>query len=497
MKDIRIGNDIIVSWSIFAEGAPYSLEGKEVTLYLCSQFGKRRAEGYAITGNQITWTFFGKEQKHSGKYSLELVVNEDAEGMVTTDACDFVNLVNCTCKVGGADDAGVQTESVELSSDLGFIAYDDTKIREELAKKVDADKIATINGLSLVNGGNIVIEGGEGGGYDDTQIVAKLDELSAEVGRVSEDVANKQDKISDLDSIRSGASKGATAIQEVKTINGQSIVGSGNITIEGGSGGGGGTDAELREAIFGKTTSKEFAINGYHAPTADTLAVDIKQGEVFRLRLDSLGAEISKFTFWVKYAGDASQTNLLNHTMGKDFFFYAQKDIVEIGVSASSTFVITKGNVRLSVIQGGITEPRNYMELGNITLVENTSELNVLDYIPSILKFKKIIIRAVFIYSSDRAKKGSIKLEEENAQSITIENLFSSATQVCYIFDLTLDENRIDAYIECHSNSIDGVQITDGNQGKNFGKTRIGNAINTFIINLPLLAGDKLTFYGK
>ena len=193
MKDIRIGNDIIVSWSIFAEGAPYSLEGKEVTLYLCSQFGKRRAEGYAITGNQITWTFFGKEQKHSGKYSLELVINEDAEGMVTTDACDFVNLVNCTCKVGGADDAGVQTESVELSSDLGFIAYDDTKIREELAKKVDADKIATINGLSLVNGGNIVIEGGEGGGYDDTQIVAKLDELSAEIGRVSEAVESKVD----------------------------------------------------------------------------------------------------------------------------------------------------------------------------------------------------------------------------------------------------------------------------------------------------------------
>lgn len=50
----------------------------------------------------------------------------------------------------------------------------------------------------------------------------------------------KQDVISDLEAIRDGASKGATALQEhqsLKTINGESIVGSGNITISGGGGG--------------------------------------------------------------------------------------------------------------------------------------------------------------------------------------------------------------------------------------------------------------------
>ena len=168
MKDIRIGNDIIVSWSIFAEGEPYSLEGKEVTLYLCSQFGKRKAEGYAITGNQITWTFFGKEQKHSGKYSLELVINEDAEGMITTDACDFVNLVDCSCKVGGADDAGVQTESIALTSTLEYVAgsgggesYDDTYLRTEVARleREKADK-------------------------------TKLDDLSAETSEVKNSIRN-------------------------------------------------------------------------------------------------------------------------------------------------------------------------------------------------------------------------------------------------------------------------------------------------------------------
>lgn len=45
----------------------------------------------------------------------------------------------------------------------------------------------------------------------------------------------KQDVISDLESIRDGAAKGATALQEhqqLKTINGESIIGSGDITIK-------------------------------------------------------------------------------------------------------------------------------------------------------------------------------------------------------------------------------------------------------------------------
>ena len=64
------------------------------------------------------------------------------------------------------------------------------------------------------------------------------------------DLNDKQDKITDLTDIRNGASAGATALQSlsdyqpllesgtnIKTINNQSLLGSGNITIEGGGGG--------------------------------------------------------------------------------------------------------------------------------------------------------------------------------------------------------------------------------------------------------------------
>lgn len=42
---------------------------------------------------------------------------------------------------------------------------------------------------------------------------------------------NKQDKIDDLEKIRNGAGKGSTAIQDVKTINGENIVGKGDLSL--------------------------------------------------------------------------------------------------------------------------------------------------------------------------------------------------------------------------------------------------------------------------
>ena len=139
MKDIRKGNDINVRWGIYAEGAPFSLEGKEISLYLRTPYGKKEVTP-VVEGNAVLWTFLGKDQKHTGKHSLELVINEDAEGMVTTDACDFVNLVSCSCKVGGADEANVTTESIELTSELGFLPYDDAELREAIEGKVDKEE---------------------------------------------------------------------------------------------------------------------------------------------------------------------------------------------------------------------------------------------------------------------------------------------------------------------------------------------------------------------
>ena len=171
MKNIRIGNDIAVAWGILKEGVPFSLEGKDVRIYLRSPFSKTEVKDFSVEGYKVVWTFFGKDQKNVGKYSLELVINEDAEGMITTDVCHFVNLVSCSCKTGGADEGNVQTESIELTSNLEYVAgsgeggggsYDDTAVKAELAR-LENDKADK----------------------------SELTELSAEIGRVSDAVAEK------------------------------------------------------------------------------------------------------------------------------------------------------------------------------------------------------------------------------------------------------------------------------------------------------------------
>jgi hypothetical protein len=98
------------------DGKPFDLSNRRISLYLKNYVRKEEVKGFSIEGNVILWTFLGKNQKNLGNHSLELVINEDADGMITTDACDFVCLVPCSCKEGGEDDAGVKTETVNLTS---------------------------------------------------------------------------------------------------------------------------------------------------------------------------------------------------------------------------------------------------------------------------------------------------------------------------------------------------------------------------------------------
>ena len=154
MKNIRIGNDIRISWNITRDGLAYPLDGLDIKVYLGSPFGKTEIKDYTIKGNQILWTYYGKDQKYIGKHSLILVVNEDENGMMSTDKCNFVNLVQHTCNADGADDENVTTENVDLASDIVFGTYDDTELRNLISEKQDAlvsgENIKTINGESIL-----------------------------------------------------------------------------------------------------------------------------------------------------------------------------------------------------------------------------------------------------------------------------------------------------------------------------------------------------------
>lgn len=151
MKDIRIGNDISVRWSLYKGDEAYDLTNLPVTLYLKNAYGKKEIKDYTIEGNQISWTFFGKDQKNTGKYSMVLVVREGEQGMASTDYCDFVQLVSCACQVSGVDDENVQTETIELTSEVDFLPIIvDTALSESslnaIANKAVAEKFAEVEG---------------------------------------------------------------------------------------------------------------------------------------------------------------------------------------------------------------------------------------------------------------------------------------------------------------------------------------------------------------
>ena len=78
-------------------------------------------------------------------------------------------------------------------------------ISELNSTKLNKTDVATINGQSLIEGGNIVI--------DNTEIKQQIIEL------FDKTLQGKQDTIEDLETIRSGAAKGATAAQNVSSSN--------------------------------------------------------------------------------------------------------------------------------------------------------------------------------------------------------------------------------------------------------------------------------------
>lgn len=249
MKNIRIGNDIKIEWSLYDGGSAFILEGRDVKIYLKDKYGRKEITDYVISGNMLTWTFYGKNQRRTGAYSLELVVNENENGMITTDACQFVNLVHCSCDVAGSDDNGVSTETIELRSQLsvggssgeGGGSYDDTAIWKAVNNKVDKVAGKGLSTNDYTNTEKSKLAGLKN--YDDRGIKKDIEDLSKKVedleqggqggstpdlsgyltkeefNKASEDFATtealkgKQDTIEDLDSIRSGAGKGATAVQ--------------------------------------------------------------------------------------------------------------------------------------------------------------------------------------------------------------------------------------------------------------------------------------------
>lgn len=132
MEAIRIGNDIVVRWDIFRNGAPAELEKiDDLAIVLSCRGEQRRITDYLIEDNTLVFTFYGRDQKKTGAYTLTYIENESRTGMYTKDEVDAFILVDSSAKAGsdGCQCCVQATAVVELSSKIavpsdGLSAYE-------------------------------------------------------------------------------------------------------------------------------------------------------------------------------------------------------------------------------------------------------------------------------------------------------------------------------------------------------------------------------------
>lgn len=90
LPSIRIGKDVRVSWPVLTNGEAQSLSGRKLLLVLVGPGTERYEMPFQTEGNVVKFTFFGKDQKKAGLYTVVLIENYGEEGQSVVDQDAFV-----------------------------------------------------------------------------------------------------------------------------------------------------------------------------------------------------------------------------------------------------------------------------------------------------------------------------------------------------------------------------------------------------------------------
>lgn len=271
----RIGNDISFTWRIYRKESddvvPETFEGKDVIVELISPRQRpAEIENISISAGVVGFVFKGKKQRVPGSYTAVLLENKGEDGMVTLDVVDAVTLVPHSYMEEDGDEGDViEATSVELASTISAGGG----IEQQQADWAQTDDTA----VDFIKNKPNVVSVGEDGVTIDKQFLCLLREAEGKIQRVvlntpeqgnayvavidnlhslgvqiypwciqfhdgdnyalvgtlkpheasyrgrleynsqelafMSDLDGKQDTISDLETIRSGAAAGATAVQ--------------------------------------------------------------------------------------------------------------------------------------------------------------------------------------------------------------------------------------------------------------------------------------------
>lgn len=231
MKRLRIGKDFAVRWSIYSKTEdgrkPYALDPENSLLRLVTPHRKEEVKGFLIEDNTLTWVYRGRDQKLLGVYALELVERNGANGMITIDTCKAFELVAHTCEETDNETGDIVIDSQVFESEVSLapLGYgvdkemsddSDSPVQNKVIKAYVDDAVSgkqdTISDLDAIR------SGAEKGSTALQTIPAEYvteNKLADKGYATKSELNSKQDTIADLEDIRQGAAKGATALQNV------------------------------------------------------------------------------------------------------------------------------------------------------------------------------------------------------------------------------------------------------------------------------------------
>lgn len=141
--------------------------------------------------------------------SVEDAINQIKAGGGTVDLSGYATKDELNAKVDKVDGKQLSTEDFTtlLKQKLDNLHnYDDTEVQQAVSKlRTDLDTLVSGDTTTAIKTFNEIIAFLEG--------VSDTENLEGIIASIEQQIAGKQDKINDLETIRSGASKGATALQ--------------------------------------------------------------------------------------------------------------------------------------------------------------------------------------------------------------------------------------------------------------------------------------------
>lgn len=135
MKNIRIGKDIALKWTVTVDGVSRDLSELDLKLFLHNETAGSAVElAFTTQTDVLRAEVLGRDQRNTGVYRLTLWLNKDKIGQSVLDESTAFRLVARTEMEGGVDDNNLETESVELSGNLTTDGYKDYS---ELSERVE------------------------------------------------------------------------------------------------------------------------------------------------------------------------------------------------------------------------------------------------------------------------------------------------------------------------------------------------------------------------